>query len=96
MPSAIRRAPPIGRESIDSPELPAEARGRADAIPAKCPRCSVETVKGAAPNNPGITADYCPRCCGVWLDGGELAQVEGAGGSLADKLRSVFGDLRPK
>ena len=79
---------------LNSPELPAQSRGRVDAMPAQCPRCLIETRKGSAPNNPAVTADYCPRCGGLWLDGGELAQVEKAGGTLEDQLRSVFGDLK--
>jgi len=37
-----------------------------------------------------VEVDYCPRCCGVWLDSGELALIgERAGALRADLLLAL-------
>jgi Zn-finger nucleic acid-binding protein len=38
-----------------------------------CPRCSVELK---TENYKGVEVDRCPRCHGMWLDYGELDQLE--------------------
>lgn len=37
-----------------------------------CPRCQ-ENLRQA--QRMGVEIDYCPRCRGVWLDGGELEKL---------------------
>lgn len=37
-----------------------------------CPRC-LEAMRQT--NRMGVEIDYCPRCRGVWLDGGELEKL---------------------
>ena len=39
----------------------------------KCPRCSAEL---SIEKHKGIEVDRCPRCEGMWLDYGELDQLE--------------------
>ena len=36
----------------------------------KCPDC--KSVNLVMSDKKGIEIDYCPECCGVWLDKGEL------------------------
>jgi Zn-finger nucleic acid-binding protein len=49
-----------------------------------CPKCDVGLfiLKFKA-----IEVDYCERCCGIWLDAGELEQL--AGGLLPDFQRQT-------
>ncbi len=37
-----------------------------------CPRCQ-EVLRQA--QRLGVEIDYCPRCRGVWLDGGEMEKL---------------------
>lgn len=34
----------------------------------------------------GVTVDQCPSCGGVWLDGGEIAEILGTGGPVPTPL----------
>ena len=55
-----------------------------------CPDCSTLRLL-AVPRN-GIETDICPRCFGVWLDGGELQQITAKAieeGRRAGRLRST-------
>ena len=81
------------RPAASSAPAPAAAAA-ADAREGRCPRCLVALMKDPAPNNPKVTADVCARCGGLWLDGGELAEVARKDLPLRDRLRSVFGDLQ--
>lgn len=47
-----------------------------------CPVCGIELKTRIVYE---IEADYCPRCGGIWLDGGELNK-------LLEKVRSYRGD----
>lgn len=38
-----------------------------------CPVC--KSVEIAVTDRQGIEIDYCPTCCGVWLDRGELDKL---------------------
>lgn len=38
----------------------------------KCPNCNVTLVMA---DRSGIEIDYCPDCCGIWLDRGELDKI---------------------
>ena len=37
-----------------------------------CPRCGKEL---ALEDRRGVTIDFCPAGCGMWLDAGELEQI---------------------
>ncbi|RJP60624.1 MAG: hypothetical protein C4543_04705 [Ignavibacteriales bacterium] len=39
----------------------------------KCPVC--KDVNLAIADRQGVEIDYCPECCGVWLDRGELNKI---------------------
>lgn len=39
----------------------------------KCPRCAVALVEKEANH---VKLDACPKCDGVWLDAGELEQLQ--------------------
>lgn len=56
-----------------------------------CPKCSVALAEEDISN---VKIDRCPQCKGVWLDGGELEQLQQvnsgrgvSGGVLASLLR---------
>jgi uncharacterized protein len=53
----------------------------------KCPACKTSL---AMSERQGIEIDYCPKCCGVWLDRGELDKiVECATAELATASRAA-------
>lgn len=65
-------------------ELPADqwkrlARGKADdqrnRMAACCPRDGANLVRVASADNRSVVIDICLQCQGIWLDGGELAQL---------------------
>jgi uncharacterized protein len=37
-----------------------------------CPICNVDLLMA---DRQGIEIDYCPKCRGIWLDGGELEKI---------------------
>lgn len=40
-----------------------------------CPKCQQQDLKSKYINPVNLTVDYCPRCKGIWFDGGELKQA---------------------
>lgn len=59
--------------------------------PVSCPRCSVALVEEAIEQ---VKIDRCPKCEGIWLDAGELEQLQAVnagrgatGGVLGSLLR---------
>lgn len=53
-----------------------------------CPRCDVlldRFVRATGPGEPGVTADMCERCGGMWLDGAEVEPVYPALARLAER-----------
>lgn len=60
-------------------ELKPIARGRGDAAqdtrPGRCPRDAQPLMRVRSARQPAVVVDVCPRCRGLWLDGGELAQL---------------------
>ena len=46
-----------------------------DAMPASCPRCSIDMAYAVAPGQ--VTINQCGRCGAIFLDAGELATLEG-------------------
>jgi len=78
--------------------------GAADATPATCPRCQIPMDRIAACGQGRFSYDFCPACNGLWLDAGELSQLEHAnlssqieGGKDTDTKRrravSVLGEI---
>lgn len=37
-----------------------------------CPVCKIDLIIS---DRQGVEIDYCPQCCGVWLDRGELDKI---------------------
>lgn len=67
-----------------------EERARLKSV-RNCPKCAVELVEEEISN---VKIDRCPQCQGVWLDGGELEQLQQvnkgrgvSGGVLSSLLR---------
>ncbi len=50
----------------------------ADATPATCPRCQIPMDRIPACGQGRFSYDFCPACNGLWLDAGELSQLEHA------------------
>ena len=44
------------------------------AKPLKCPKCDVDTA-AISYGKTGVEIDYCLKCQGVWLDGGEFEKI---------------------
>ena len=44
--------------------------------PLKCPKCQVDMGSLNYAYSSGIIVDLCPKCEGLWLDKGELEQVQ--------------------
>lgn len=53
-----------------------------------CPKCGEEALAGAEGPG-GVAVDQCPRCRGVWLDGGELPRLKELTDSAAPKDRGT-------
>ena len=45
--------------------------------PARCPRDGSNLRRVCSPRNRKVVLDTCPRCSGIWLDGGELRELLG-------------------
>lgn len=82
-----------GVAPLEHPELHPEIKAAHDAARSRCPRCAAVLEPGPVPGSPDLTADSCPKCAGLWLDGGEMARAGGAGAPLADRLKSFFGSI---
>ena len=42
---------------------------------AKCPRDHSDLTRVFSASNPDVIVDTCPKCLGIWLDGGELDRL---------------------
>ena len=42
---------------------------------AKCPRDGTDLMRVSSSQNPEVVLDSCPKCQGIWLDGGELDKL---------------------
>ena len=40
-----------------------------------CPRDAAELMRVSSADNPQVVLDSCPKCQGIWLDGGELDKL---------------------
>ena len=82
-------------------ELLREHRARLDAERArterrqnlmKCPKCGGDLVER---EHHHVKIDQCTDCKGIWLDAGELEQLERAGNTgISSVLGSLFGHRR--
>lgn len=63
------------RKMLPLPATSSPVSQRMDERQGNCPRdrIALEPVESLAVD--GLTYDHCPRCKGVWLDGGELEQI---------------------
>lgn len=79
--------------AAEDPRLPLDARAdpSADARSGPCPRCAIELRQTPFPDGP-FHVDRCPRCGGVFLDRGELAEI--ASRHLVDPLEHVLAPRR--
>ncbi|MBI4596704.1 MAG: zf-TFIIB domain-containing protein [Candidatus Tectomicrobia bacterium] len=56
----------------------------------KCPAGQIELKMT---ERQGVEIDYCPQCCGVWLDRGELDKIiERSGPVSSPELREEYDD----
>ena len=64
----------IGHPDYDPPkEIKDLIKGFNDKI-GQCPRCIGTTMVKKCYKH-GVTVDICPKCQGIWLDGGEIFQL---------------------
>lgn len=41
----------------------------------QCPRDGTDLLRVCSADNPAVVLDSCPKCNGIWLDGGELDEL---------------------
>lgn len=62
--------------------------------PISCPRCQVNMDKEAKAD---VIIDRCPKCGGIFLDGGELQKIQNrlntAAGQSGKKKKSILSTL---
>jgi len=56
----------------------------------KCPRCGEMLSRGVYGVDTGIIIDRCPTGCGVWLDAGELVELQAFDEVWDEKARQIF------
>lgn len=65
--------------ATDPGDLRPIARGHSDADhdarPSRCPRDGEPLMRVRSARQRAVVVDVCPRCRGLWLDGGELGQI---------------------
>jgi Zn-finger nucleic acid-binding protein len=83
------------KTKLEPPHLGPNEIQALDAMGGKCPRCAVEFTKANSPYNRHVTLDYCPQCAGNWVDGAELDAAGGGGIDFGERMKSLFGDLKP-
>jgi len=59
---------------------------------AKCPRCREKMERVKAPKDDRVITDYCLKCGGTWLDGGEI-RVLMRGGALHRGVQLIMKKL---
>ena len=55
----------------------------------RCPHCEMWMMRHKFRPNIEVTVDTCPKCAGVWLDGGELERIRGVSGDEAERRAST-------
>lgn len=65
--------------ALHASDLKPLAGGNADpgtnARAGRCPRDGAPMIRVFSARKPSVVLDTCPTCRGLWLDGGELAQL---------------------
>jgi uncharacterized protein len=54
-----------------------------------CPTCNIIMMRHFSSPSRKVTVDECPKCAGVWLDSGELAEIRSEFKSEADREKST-------
>ena len=86
----------VDRDALAGKE-PADLREELDKKDAACPRCADGTmlVHKEHQGVHKVTIDACPKCNGIWLDGGEILELRHRGAvNLKDKLDDNLSFLR--
>jgi len=63
-------------ESLDSSWDPVEAAPSDVAGPVDCPKCGARMERRRYGFGSETIVDECPKGCGLWLDGGEIQELE--------------------
>jgi Zn-finger nucleic acid-binding protein len=86
----------VDREELDGKEI-VNFKEELDKTECKCPRCS-DGTKLIRKEHEGIrkvNVDVCPKCNGIWLDGGEIKELRQRGlVELKDKIDSQISFLK--
>jgi Zn-finger nucleic acid-binding protein len=53
-----------------------------------CPRCRIQMTAVTPEEQPKLRVDRCPECCGIWLDNGELRQLQ----NVLDEHANEYGE----
>lgn len=64
----------VDREELDGKETSGLYK-ELDAVIGRCPKCAQETKLERTNYPKGISVDVCPKCKGIWLDGGEIMKL---------------------
>jgi Zn-finger nucleic acid-binding protein len=63
-------------QALDAPWDPVEANGDETRRPVDCPKCGARMDRRRYGFGSETVIDECSKGCGVWLDGGELNELE--------------------
>jgi Zn-finger nucleic acid-binding protein len=80
---------------LSVPKTTAKTALQLDAETGGCPRCAVPLEHRPDHYNPGVTIDLCGKCGGTWVDGDELARAGGGELPFSERMKALFGDVRP-
>ena len=72
-----------------------EKRRSLDEKGGDCPVCAVALQRQPCRTNPRLSIDLCAKCGGVWVDGPELAEAGGKDLPFGERVKAMFGDLKP-
>ena len=64
----------IDEENVDGTEIKGVVK-QLDMMPGKCPCCRESLNREKYKSMAEIDVDVCPKCHGVWLDGGEIKKL---------------------
>lgn len=64
----------VHRQEVEIPRDRGLLAGQGEEVERTCPRCAVSMSKPRFRKQ--ITLDRCPRCKGIWLDRGELEDIQ--------------------